>query len=29
MTKAEKDQKAKGAVGGDGGGLIPLGREPA
>ena len=29
MTRAEKDQKAKGAVGGDGGGLIRLGREPA
>ena len=29
MTRAEKDQKAEGAVGGDGGGLIRLGREPA
>ena len=29
MTRAEKDQKAKGAVGGDEGGLIRLGREPA
>ena len=29
MTRAEKYPKAEGAVGGDGGGLIRLGREPA